>query len=225
MMASECRIPKRRTVLRGPLSRRSRRLITAVLAVGLALLIAIDRLGVRTRPKESDQTRYHDKTFTVLKVVDGDTLDLDVEDLFTHKPYTRVRLWGVDTPETHIWKTSKDSTEPKQASPMYYGPEASAFTKHLVGHKRVTVELEPMEKSRGKYRRLLAYIYLPDDRMLNEELIRQGYGYADERFRHVYRRRFLDLQKEAQREQRGLWKEVKPEQMPDWYRKRREKQK
>jgi len=203
------------------MARRSRRLITAVMALGLALLIAVDRLGVWSRPRESDQARYHDKTFIVVKVVDGDTLDLDVEDLLNKDPNTRVRLWGVDTPETHTWKTSKDSADTKGSSPMYFGPEASEFAKRLVLNKRVTVRLEPVEGSRGKYGRLLAYIYLPDGRMLNEELIRQGYGYADERFGHMYRRRFLDLQKEAQREQRGLWKDVKPEQMPQWYQKRR----
>ena len=205
------------------MSRRSRRLITAVLVLGLAILIAVDRLGLLSRPRESDRARYHDKTFTVLRVVDGDTLDLEVEDFFNDKPYTRVRLWGVDTPETHNWKTSKDSTDTEEPSPMYFGPEASEFAKRLVLNKRVTVQLEPVEGTRGKYHRLLAYIYLSDGRMLNEELIQQGYGYADERFRHMHRRRFLDLQKEAQREHRGLWKEVKPEQMPEWYRKRRER--
>ena len=207
------------------MSRRGRRLIAAVLMLGLVILIAVDRLGLLSRPRESDRTRYQDKTFTVVKVVDGDTLDLEVEDWFNDTPYTRVRLWGVDTPETHNWKTSKDSADTKGPSPKYYGPEASEFAKRLVLNKRVTVQLEPVEGTRGKYRRLLAYIYLPDGRMLNEELIQQGYGYADERFRHMHRRRFLDLQKEAQREQRGLWKDVKPEQMPQWLRKRREKSK
>ena len=205
------------------MSRRSRRLITAVLVLGLAILIAVDRLGLLSRPRESDRARYHDQTFTVLKVVDGDTLDMEVEDLFNDTPYTRVRLWGVDTPETHIWRASKDSADTQGSSPKYYGPEASEFAKRLVLNKRVTVQLEPVEGTRGKYHRLLAYIYLPDGRMLNEELIQQGYGYADERFRHMHRRRFLDLQKEAQREQRGLWKDVKPEQMPQWYRERRER--
>jgi len=222
-MASERRSHKQRTAFRWPMARRNRRLITAVFVLGLAILVAVDRLGLLSRPRESDQARYHDKPFTVLKVVDGDTLDLDVEDCFNDKPSTRVRLWGVDTPETHTWRTSKDSTDTKGPSPMYFGPEASEFAKRLVGKKQVTVQLEPVEDSRGKYRRLLAYIYLPDGRMLNEELIQQGYGYADERFRHMHRRRFLDLQKEAQREQRGLWKDVKPEQMPPWYRKRRER--
>jgi micrococcal nuclease len=204
---------------RVPMSRRTRRLVTAGIAVVLCILIAVDRLGMLSRSVKSDAARYHEQTFRVVKVVDGDTLDLDVEDSFNDKPQTRVRLWGVDTSETHPRSNSK------QTGPMYFGPEASEFTKHLVLDKRVTVRLEPVETSRGKYRRLLAYIYLPDGRMLNEELIRQGYGYADERFAHMYRRRFLDLQKEAQQEKRGLWRAVKPEQWPEWYRNRHGKTK
>jgi len=207
--------------IRDPLSRRARRMILAGLVVGLGILIAADRLGLLSRPMESDRARYHNKTFTVLRVVDGDTLDLDVEDLLTHNRHTRVRLWGVDTPETHDRHTSKDSSHRQGSSGMYYGPEASAFTKGLVLQERVRVQLEPVEKSRGTYGRLLAYIFLPDGRMLNEELLKEGYGYADERYSHMHRRDFAAWEQEARREHRGLWQHVKPEQMPAWRRKRR----
>ena len=63
----------------------------------------------------------------------------------------------------------------------------------------------------------------PALRMLNEELIRQGLGYADDRFRHMFRTRFTGLQKQAQSESRGLWEKVQPQQWPDWYRKRQDK--
>jgi len=149
--------------------------------------------------------------FVVRDVIDGDTLDLEILD--GEKPYTRVRLWGVDTPETKHPKVGV----------MYFGPEASAFTKDLVGGTNVMICLEPYEHSRDKYGRLLAYIYLPDGRMLNQELIEQGYGYADTRFRHIYRDRFDDLEKLARKDRRGLWKEVKPEQFPTWRIKREAK--
>ena len=96
--------------------------------------------------------------------------------------------------------------------------------------------LEPFEDTRGLYGRLLAYVYVEAEkgdtdtdettglsseeaggtpavqgvRMLNEELIRRGYGYADDRFRHMFRDRFDKLQKEAQAERRELWEKVKP---------------
>ena len=220
---------------RRPMSRRVRRGIYFTLVLAWAIWALAGRLGYVPVSPSSDRQLYHNKSFTVIKVVDGDTIDLDVGDGAT--AYTRVRLWGVDTPETK---------HPRRGV-MYYGPEAAQFTEKLVLHREVTVMLEPFERARDKYGRLLAYIYLPAGRagvpdpnrrpdeipnldilsrnissgkMLNEELVIQGYAYADEGFRHVLRGRFLSLQKQAQREKRGLWKNVQPAQWPEWYRKR-----
>ncbi|MCK4629713.1 MAG: thermonuclease family protein, partial [Sedimentisphaerales bacterium] len=126
------------------------------------------------------------------------------------REHTRVRLWGVDTPETK---------HPRYGE-MYWGPQAAKFAREKTLHQQVRVILEPDEKNRGKFGRLLAYIYPPNGKMLNEELIKLGYGYADPRFRHMLRKKFLQLQKEAQKEKRGLWKDVRPDQWPEWYRRR-----
>jgi len=197
-------------IKRGPLSRRRRGQVIAGLILLLGVVGVSQHLGCWGRIDSRDHQRYHDKTFTVIKVVDGDTFDLEIADVLSEKRYTRIRLWGVDTPET------KHPSEPV----MYYGPEASAFVKKAILHQEVKVTLEPFENSRGKYGRLLAYIYLSDGRMLNEELVRKGYAYADPRFRHMLRDRFGQLQKRAQREKAGLWEKVTPEQWPRWYQKR-----
>ena len=199
---------ERPIIQRRPMSRRTRSRIATLIVLILAVWALSGRLNYLPQAQGSDQQRYHQQTFAVVKVVDGDTIDIDMPD--GNKPYTRVRLWGVDTPETKY----------PGRSVMYYGPEACAFVKELVEGKEVTVCLEPFEKSRGKYGRLLAYVYLLNGRMLNEELISQGYGYADERFDHVMKKEFLQLQKQAQREKRGLWQEERPDQRPQWYRKR-----
>ena len=70
------------------------------------------------------------------------------------------------------------------------------FTKGLVEGKTVRLEFD-VEK-RDKYKRLLAYVYLPDGTFVNAEIVKQGYAslmtyppnvkYADE-FRRLYRRR------------------------------------
>ena len=187
------------------------------------------RWGWLPQAAGTDEGRYHDKVFTVVNVVDGDTFDIDAPD--EGERVTRIRLWGVDTPET------KDP----ERGVMHYGPEATAFTREMVLGKQVRVVLEPFEESRGLYGRLLAYVYLEagswedvvEDAgetpavqggyvMLNEELIREGYGYADSRFRHMLRDRFGKLQEEARAEKRGLWAEVQPKDWPDWYRNRQE---
>ena len=82
------------------------------------------------------------KTFTCTRVVDGDTIILSNGE--------RVRLIGVDTPET------KHPNKPVQ----YFGKEASAFTKRMVEGKEVTLEYG--QQQRDKYGRLLAYVYLMD---------------------------------------------------------------
>jgi len=188
--------------------RRPRTII--IFALILTCLILADRLGLISSPPGTDRQRYHDKVFNVLKVVDGDTLDLDIPDPTTGKSFTRVRLWGVDTPET------KHPTRGQ----MYFGPEASDFTKKLALNQKVRVSLEPYENTRGKFGRLLAYIFLPDDTMLNEQLIENGYGYADPRFKHILRQKFLQLQQQAKKEKLGLWQNVTPDQFPPWYRRR-----
>ena len=188
-----------------------RRLRIAVLT-GLAILLAWttihDRFSLRT--SVSDQSAYHEKRFRVIRVIDGDTLDLDVADRRHRQPTTRVRLWGVDTPET----------QKPDAPAMHYGPEAAQFTERLALNTEVLVRLEPFAGSRDKYGRLLAYIYLPDGRLLNQTLIQDGYGYADERFTHMLYDEFLAAQKEARENHRGLWRDAAYADYPSWYRNR-----
>lgn len=151
-----------------------------------------------------DFQKYHEKTFTVIKVVDGDTLDINVSD--GQDAYTRIRLWGVDTPETK---------HPKKPV-MYFGPEAAEFTKNLALAKQVTVYLDEGNNTRGKYGRLLAYVKLPDGTFLNEALLTEGFAYADTRFRHSLYYKYKQLESAARSDKKGLWKNVPPDQIPHW---------
>src|SRR5690606_19653965 len=101
-----------------------------------------------------------------------DTLDIAAAD--GDMATTRIRLIGVDTPET----------QHPTGGPMYYGQEATDFAKRLAEGRQVTVLLDTVSDERDRYGRLLAYVVLPDGRVLNEVMIREGYGYADSRFRH-----------------------------------------
>ena len=192
------------------MSRRGRRLLAGAAVIVLAALILGGRFGCAGAFRSDDRQRYHNRRFTVVNIVDGDTLDIGVADARSGRVNTRVRLWGVDTPET------KHPTD----RPMYYGAQAGEFARSMALGQEVTISLEPFEGSRGRYGRLLAYVYLKDGRMLNEELIASGHGYADERFDHVLRKRFLRLQKQAQRGKRGLWEKATPADWPQWYRQR-----
>jgi len=151
-----------------------------------------------------DWKQYHDRSFAVVRVIDGDTLDIDAPD--QDKPTTRIRLWGVDAPEL------AHGAEPA----AHFGPEAAAFAKETLEGKSVHVVLS-QTRTRGKYGRLLAYVFLErGGRMFNEMLIENGYAYADLRFKHPYYDQFKAADKRARRNGVGLWADVTPDQMPAW---------
>ena len=154
-----------------------KRLTAAILCVSLILLLVyIDHRVAAKRsllkPKTSGQLenldwqKYNGKKFEVLNVVDGDTLDIDIPD--GQYDRTRIRLWGVDTPET----------KSKEKGIMYFGTEATEFTKKAALGFDVVIYLDK-NSTRGKYQRLLAYVKLPDGKILNEQLVSNGFAYAD----------------------------------------------
>jgi micrococcal nuclease len=148
--------------------------------------------------------KYHDQSFRVVHVVDGDTLHIDIQD-GGHEA-TRVRLWGVDTPETGHGNTPE----------MYFGPEAKQFTKETLDGRTIHLVLAET-KTRDKYDRLLAYVFLERGGvMFNELLLEEGYAYADRRFPHHYRDQFEVLESRARREKKGLWAGVTFERLPPW---------
>lgn len=194
----------------------------AIFAAGLlllALLILLDHSTVERKlqrqPKSEGQLRtrdfekYHDKIFNVVNVVDGDTIDIDIAD--GKYPHTRVRLWGVDTPET----------KHPERGVMYFGQEASEFTKKLTLGKQVTIYLDKDNHTRCKYGRLLAYVQLPDGRFLNEVLLIEGFAYADLRFQHSFHNKYKQLEAAAKSQKNGLWPKVTREQLPEWLQRER----
>lgn len=121
----------------------------------------------------------------VTRVVDGDTLIV--------QGVGRVRLIGVDTPET------VDPRRPVQ----YFGKEASEFTHRMAEGKVVRLEFDAERKDR--FGRTLAYVYLPDGTFLNAEIVKQGYGHAYTQFPFMYSAEFLGYEREAREASLGLW--------------------
>lgn len=198
---TRCRLPA--TIVQPP---RWRRLGPTVLVVALlTACVAYDRIAWAPAAGEGDDwSRYHDQTFPVVHVVDGDTLDIGVAD--GDKPHTRIRLWGVDTPETGTGGTTR----------MYFGLEAKRYAEQSLHGKAVHVVLSP-DNARDRYGRLLAYVYLErGGPMFNELLLEEGCAYADLRFPHHYADRFKAVEQVARRGGRGLWAEVTTERMPAW---------
>ncbi len=126
----------------------------------------------------------------VTRVVDGDTIIVGARE--------RVRLIGVDTPET------KHPQKPVE----YFGREASAFTKKMVQGRRVRLEFDQANSQiahKDRYKTTLAYVFLEDGTFLNAEIVKQGYGHAYTRFPFKYLDEFRRYEREASKQHRGLW--------------------
>src|SRR5215210_1685857 len=96
----------------------------------------------------------------VLRVVDGDTVDVQFQDGSTE----RLRLIGIDTPEV------VDPRKPVQC----FGREASAHAHELLDGQAVAIELDASQGQRDIFGRLLAYVWLPDGRNFGEVMIADG---------------------------------------------------
>lgn len=125
-------------------------------------------------------------SYRVERVVDGDTLLL--------ADRTRVRLLGVDTPET------KHPDRP--VDPL--GLQAAEFVRRHVEGRAVRLKFD--RERRDRFGRVLAYVYA-DDLLLNEELIRAGYSRAETHFPYSeqMKRRFRAAEEEAREARRGGW--------------------
>lgn len=132
------------------------------------------------------------KIYRVTKIIDGDTIEIETGE--------KVRYIGVDTPELHH----------PQKSVQCFGYEAMIKNKQLVEGRRVRLEKDISEVD--KYKRLLRYVFLVDEiatktaTFINEVLVREGYARLatyppDIKYQNV----FLQAEKQARENKRGLW--------------------
>jgi micrococcal nuclease len=139
----------------------------------------------------------------VSKVVDGDTFHC-----VANGEEIKVRLIGVDTPESRNNPKARRDAE-KTGMPIEdiikMGKTAYKFTKSLIP-EGTTVYLETDVQLTDKYGRILAYVWLPDGRMLNEVLVREGYAQVYTIPPNVkYQEVLLSAQRKAREERKGFW--------------------
>ena len=131
-----------------------------------------------------------DVAYKIVKIVDGDTVDIDYKG-----EIKTVRLKGVDTPET------VHPTDPVELG----GREASIFTRNLLIGESVYLRFEEGDVE-DNYNRMLAYVYrAPDGLFVNLEIVRQGYGRAETRFPLKHKELFLHYEKIAKETRKGIW--------------------
>ena len=110
----------------------------------------------------------------IVKVVDGDTFEIVKADGTTDK----VRLIGMDCPEAgRNPKLYRDGMKEHRdiAGILEAGRLATDFVRSIL-KPGDPVDLEYDVQLRDKYRRVLAYVYLEDGRMINRILLEKGYA-------------------------------------------------
>jgi micrococcal nuclease len=153
-----------------------------------AFLTAVMLLAALTGCGSSAATAPGRDTAKVERVVDGDTLEVTL-----HGKKEKVRLIGIDTPET------KKPNTPV----MYYGKEASDYTKKRLQGQ--TVELEWDVERKDQYGRLLAYVWIGRE-LFNRTLVQEGYARMATFPPNVkYADQFAKDQEEARSKGKGLW--------------------
>lgn len=102
------------------------------------------------------------------KVVDGDTIDVTIDLGFDIKYSSRVRLAGIDTPESR----TRDLEEKAM------GLEAKEYLKErLKKSSKIVIKTEKLD-STGKYGRILGWLFLDDETSsVNNQMIMKGYAW------------------------------------------------
>ena len=110
---------------------------------------------------------YHVKKVT--NVVDGDTIDVEIDLGFDISFSSRVRLAGIDTPESRTTNKAE----------KVLGLEAKEYVKSKIKDaKEVVIKTEKMDSSE-KYGRILGWVFLDGSKLsINEQMIADGYAWG-----------------------------------------------
>jgi len=156
---------------------RRKRIINTAAIVILVVIILVFRLV-----EVIDRDKSPGERFTVIRVIDGDTVELPGGD--------RLRLLGIDTPERE---------EP------YYDKARKFLEKISLGQ---TARVEFAGRKRDGYGRLLAYLYI-DSVFVNKLILENGLGYLylfkDNDPESPQVKQLLAAQREALKSRVGIW--------------------
>ena len=105
----------------------------------------------------------------ITKVVDGDTIDADIDLGFDISLTKRIRLAGVDTPESR----TADANEKK------YGLQSKEWLKHKVENAEHILIKTELPDSTEKYGRIIGHLFINDqETSLNDQMITEGYAWT-----------------------------------------------
>ena len=105
----------------------------------------------------------------VTKIVDGDTIDVEIDLGFDISFSSRVRLAGIDTPESR----TKDKIE------KALGLESKAYLKNEIDSAKIIVIKTEKMNSSEKYGRILGWVFLDESKIsINQKMINDGYAWG-----------------------------------------------
>ena len=115
-----------------------------------------------------DKDPYVYRVKSVNRVVDGDTIDVDIDLGFNVSLAKRVRLASIDTPESR----TKDLVE------KAYGIQSKEWLKRKLEFANNIIIKTELPDSTEKYGRILGYLYIDEDsKSLNQSMIDEGYAW------------------------------------------------
>jgi len=172
----------------------------------VAVLLALAGCAASVSPGADATPTAGERTATVVDVVDGDTLEVRYPD----GSEDRVRLLGVDTPETRADNSPGEfegvpDTDAGRACLADWGDRATAFAEERLAGERVVVATDAAADRRGGYDRLLAYVTVDGrDQSVNRALLAGGYARLyDTEF--ARRDAFAAAERRARAAETGVW--------------------
>ncbi len=161
-------------------------------------------LEVKPTPKLTPFTFEFGKKYAakVVQVIDGDTIDVQI-----NGSVYRIRLLGVDCPETTAEKNKP--YEYDSITDLEYlaewGLKAKEFAQKILDHRTVYIEFDGLAGLKGYYGRYLAYVYLENGTDFNALLIKNGLArvYVEGTFKKESE--YLKLENYAKTHKIGLW--------------------
>lgn len=136
------------------------------------------------------QAQAKNPCYPVHRVIDGDTIEVLIKG-----ETAKVRLIGVDAPEL---TDSRADVQP-------LAEDSKKYLTSLLTNQCVEVLIENNNKS-DKYGRILGYVFLPNNRLVNLEIIKNGYAWALTKFKFAKLSEFLYAEADARNAKAGLWK-------------------
>jgi endonuclease YncB( thermonuclease family) len=159
----------------------------SVFAALCSVWVSAFQIGAPTTSRDSTRGTF---TGEVVAIADGDTIRV-----MHNGVAERIRLWGIDCPETG----------------QPFGTRAKQLTGELAFGKEVTVRVSEVDR----YGRTLAEITLPDGRSLNRELVSAGLAWWYQRYAPIDDE-LATLEAKARDGRLGLWSDANPTAPWEW---------